>query len=141
MPLEPLSEEVADEVRAWLTKAAHDLRAAEYLAHAEQPLLDIAVYHCQQAMEKALKGFLTAASRPFPKTHTLVPLVELAMEVDASFEGLRDPAEALSPFAWRFRYPGDVLEPSEAESREALEQAREALDFVLVRLPADTRPG
>ncbi len=52
--------EALEEARAWLTKATRDLQAAEYLAMAEAPLLDIVVYHCQQAMEKALKGYLTA---------------------------------------------------------------------------------
>jgi len=106
-----------EEVRAWLTKANHDLQAAAYLADAEQPLLDIVVYHCQQAAEKALKGFLTFKNSPFAKTHALGPLVEQASDLDAGFEALLDHAENLSPFAWRFRYPGELLVPDEDEAR------------------------
>jgi|GEM_PF-72160 len=133
--------EELEDLGAWLTKATHDLQAAEYLSQAEEPLLDIVVYHCQQAMEKALKGFLTFKNSPFAKIHALVPLVEQAAEFDAGFEDLLDHAENLSPFAWRFRYPGELLEPDESEARDALELAREALDFVLDRVPEDARPG
>lgn len=53
-----------EEVQAWMTKAAHDLRAAAHLLQVEEPLRDIVVYHCQQAMEKALKGYLTFEKSP-----------------------------------------------------------------------------
>jgi HEPN domain-containing protein len=45
-------------VRNWLIKAQHDLAAARKLALSPDPYLDVAVYHCQQAAEKAIKGFL-----------------------------------------------------------------------------------
>ena len=59
--------ELIDETRAWLKKAANDLRAAEELQAASPPLLDEAVFHCQQAAEKVLKGFLAWNSRTFRK--------------------------------------------------------------------------
>jgi HEPN domain len=40
----------------------------------QEPYLDTAVYHCQQAAEKALKAFLTARDIAFEKTHNLVAL-------------------------------------------------------------------
>ena len=45
-------------VQSWLVKAQHDLASAHRLAEGEDPLLDTAIYHCQQAAEKAIKGFL-----------------------------------------------------------------------------------
>jgi len=38
---------------------------------ASLPFLEDALFHCQQAVEKALKGFLTWHDRPFEKTHDL----------------------------------------------------------------------
>ena len=70
------------------------------------------VYHCQQAAEKILKGFLTWHDKPFPKTHALVQLLAQATRIDANFDSLQDHAEILSPFAWRFRYPGGLLSPT-----------------------------
>jgi HEPN domain-containing protein len=132
--------EQTEEIRAWLIKAARDLEAAKLLLKADEPLLDIVVYHCQQSMEKALKGFLTYKESPFAKTHSLVTLVEQAAEFESSFESLIDRAESLSPFAWRFRYPGELLEPDKDEARQAVEFAAEALDFVLERIPKEAHP-
>jgi HEPN domain-containing protein len=44
----------------WLTRSARDLIAAQQLTNSADPLYDAAVFHAQQAVEKALKGFLTA---------------------------------------------------------------------------------
>lgn len=41
-------------VQSWLTKARNDLGSARRLASDPDPYLDIAIYHCQQAAEKAL---------------------------------------------------------------------------------------
>ena len=49
--------------RNWLIKAQHDLASARVLATSNPPLLDTAIYHCQQAAEKSLKGFLCCHSR------------------------------------------------------------------------------
>lgn len=54
---------VAD-TREWLRRAADDLRAAP-------PLLADALFHCQQAVEKAFKAFLTFHNQPFRRTHNL----------------------------------------------------------------------
>lgn len=132
--------EQLEEIRAWLTKASHDLQAAEYLTGAAEPLFDVVVYHCQQAMEKSLKGYLTCKGSPFAKTHALVPLVEQAADLDNEFEFLLDHAEYLSPFAWRFRYPGDVLDPDEEETQRALELAGQALEFIFWRIPEEAWP-
>jgi HEPN domain-containing protein len=41
--------------RAWLIKAKRDLDSAVRLAADVEPYLDTAIYHCQQAGEKAVK--------------------------------------------------------------------------------------
>jgi HEPN domain-containing protein len=45
-------------VREWLSIAQRDLVAARRLVTGNEPLWDTAVYHCQQAAEKAVKGYL-----------------------------------------------------------------------------------
>ena len=54
-------------VRDWLTRAHQDLRAALILAAAEDAPLDVAIYHCQQAGEKAVKAYLQWRDEPFAK--------------------------------------------------------------------------
>jgi HEPN domain-containing protein len=46
-----------DETHAWLDRARRDLRSAKVLIGAEE--YAEALFHCQQAAEKAVKGFLT----------------------------------------------------------------------------------
>lgn len=125
----------AHEIRQWLVRADHDLRSARLLFIADPPLLDTAVYHCQQTAEKALKAYLTLKDTPFQKVHALSVLVEQCMQSDPTFAELMDIADMLTPYAVAFRYPGDVLEPAKEDAQEALDAAGKVLDFVLARLP------
>ncbi len=71
MPLDPRL--VAD-TKAWLDKAALDLRAAEHERTASPPLTGDMVFHAQQLVGKTLKAFLSWHDQPFRKTHSLVEL-------------------------------------------------------------------
>ena len=71
-------------VRSWLSKAASDLRGAHIDLEADPPLIEDALFHCQQAAEKSLKAFLTAHDTPFKKTHDLDELGRACLERDAS---------------------------------------------------------
>ena len=52
----------------WFEKAAHDLRGAEILMEHDGGN-DLVAFHCQQAMEKMLKGWLrSSAAPPVPET-------------------------------------------------------------------------
>ena len=62
------------EAKAWLDKAALDLRAAEHERTASPPLTGDMVFHAQQLVEKTLKAFLSWHDQPFRKTHSLVEL-------------------------------------------------------------------
>jgi HEPN domain-containing protein len=66
-----ISEVSWGEVKAWLQKAHSDLRAAQILATHGPVVLDAAVFHCQQAAEKALKAFLIWKAVPFDRVHNL----------------------------------------------------------------------
>ena len=54
-----MDEEKYQEVQQWLIKSQHDLEAARLLFSSQSSLLDVAAYHCQQSVEKSLKGYLT----------------------------------------------------------------------------------
>jgi HEPN domain-containing protein len=95
--------ELTAETRAWLTKSANDLRAAEALIDSSPPLLDEAVFHCQQAAENALKGFLTWHEQPFRKTHNLEEIGKQCLVLDPTLAEVVDQAAPLSEYAWRFR--------------------------------------
>ena len=75
-----MDESALELVRDWLARAGRDLRSARLLAAADDPPLDIAIYHCQQAAEKSIKAWLQGQDVPFPKTHDLLALVKRAAE-------------------------------------------------------------
>ncbi len=92
---------------------------------------------CQQAAEKALKGFLTWHDRPFRKTHSLEEPGEQCLTVVPALRPIIDQAVPLTEYAWKFRYPGEMEEPSRTEAEDALATAREVYLAVISRLPAE----
>lgn len=107
------------EAREWLIRAQHDLLAAQVLLGTQPALSDVAVYHCQQAAEKALKAFLFWHDTPFRKTHDLEELGVQCVALDAGLDSLLDKTSASTPYAWQFRYPGPAIEPTTTEVAEA----------------------
>jgi HEPN domain-containing protein len=130
------------EAKAWMTKAWRDLETARRTAGGEPPFYDIAVYHCQQAAEKAVKAFLVHHGKPYERTHDIEVLVDLAGDIEPRFGDLADAADALTPYATRFRYPNAIfaVEPQPAEYNEALQHAKAVYDFVLALLPPLAHP-
>ncbi len=96
MPLDPAR--IAD-TRGWLFRAANDLRGADIDLAASPPLLEDALFHCQQAVEKAFKAFLTFHNRAFRKIHNLEEIGEACLEIDASLKAVVDEAVPLTEYA------------------------------------------
>ena len=67
---------------------------------------DIVCYHCQQAVEKYLKGHLQELGTPISKTHNLKALVNLILPSDPTIKSLRPQVHPLTKFAVDYRYPG-----------------------------------
>lgn len=136
-----MTDSQAQLVAAWLAKADEDLAVASLLIRAEKRLLSAGVYHCQQAAEKALKAWLTAQAKVFPKTHDLEVLLHLAVSGDEAVSAaLSVAARELTPLATVFRYPGDMAVPSGAEALAALSQAEVVVHHVRDALPATGFP-
>jgi len=116
-------------VFAWLAKAKNDLEAARLLIVDEKRLLDIGVYHCQQAAEKALKAWLTSRDIVFPKTRSLEDLLRLCVPSASGFSQFQHHAEELTPLAIAYRYPGDASVPDMKLASRALVLAEEICNF------------
>ena len=129
-------------LRAWMMKAASDLRSAKILGSAEDAVLDMAIYHCQQTAEKAVKAFLLHRGVTPEKTHDIRRLTLEAATHEARFNELITFAAELTPYAWEFRYPDDLVDtyPTREEFDEAMRQAQAVYDFVLNLLPGEARP-
>jgi HEPN domain-containing protein len=83
-----------EEARAWLDRARRDLRAAGLLAAGDANAE--ALFHCQQAVEKALKAFLTFHERAFRKTHDLSDLSPECLAIDDSLQSAVSHSEGLT---------------------------------------------
>ena len=132
-----MADALIPETKAWMIKSSRDLETARRAAAGIPPFYDVAVFHCQQAAEKAVKAFLVHHSKAYEKTHDIEVLVDYASEINSNFSTLADAADALTPYATRFRYPNSTfaIEPLPAEFDEALQHAQTIYDFVSSLLP------
>jgi len=137
--MQPDSTLMAD-VRAWLIRANDDLKTAEDLVALTEPHFRSVLFHCQQSVEKSLKGFLTWKDRPFPKTHDLRRLSDWCVEFDSTLDTALAEVARLTDYAWKFRYPGAPYEPTIEEAREALGTARAVFEAIVNRAPSEARP-
>jgi HEPN domain-containing protein len=92
----------------WFVFADADLDSAQILKRAHRQHKEIICYHCQQAVEKYLKGFLTAQGIMPPKIHSLEILCALCSEKDATFNEIAKDCAYLSSFAVQARYPHEM---------------------------------
>jgi len=129
------------ETREWLQKASLDMRGARIDLEAEPPLLEDALFHCQQAVEKTLKAFLAWSDVAFRKTHSLEELGAACEALDPALKAVVDPAVPLTEFAWAFRYPGDHPTPTIEEARQGLATAFRAVAAIVARLPEEAVPA
>lgn len=137
MPHDPV---LITDTRAWLVKAANDLRGAEIDLAAIPPLLEDVTFHCQQAAEKSFKALLTFHNQPFRKTHNLEELGEACLRIDSSLRALVDEVVPLSEYAWAYRYPGEPQSPQPQEAQDAYASAGKLYRAILECLPSEARP-
>jgi len=137
-----MADPTAELTSLWLLKSHSDLHTAIQIGGLPDGHLDAGIYHCQQAAEKALKGYLLFRGVSFEKTHDLKQLIRQAEPLAAGFDQFRGSAATLTPYAAAYRYPGEfaTLEPSREEFDEAVRQAQAIYDFVLNLLPKEARP-
>lgn len=127
-------------VKQWLQKAFHDMIAARSLSQLEPAVMDVAIYHCQQAAEKAVKAFLVFRDQEPGRTHDVDRLLEQSARLEPAFAASRTAGNRLTPYATLYRYPGDIMEPSYQQFQEALDDAAQIVDAVLSHLPPEVHP-
>jgi HEPN domain-containing protein len=122
----------------WLKLAHDDLKAGE--STLRDNIFNISCFHAQQAAEKALKAFLVDSNVSHPKTHNLVDLNELCAKINSEFSGLMAKLVTLNQFYAPTRYPDAAVgmtpggTPSKNLTREALDDAREVVEFCSERI-------
>jgi HEPN domain-containing protein len=106
-------------VEAWIRHATDDARIARGCLGLDPPALGGAAYHCQQAAEKLLKGFLVQAGVDFRRTHDLDALAESVLPLFPTLQPLLTAVRAWTTWGVAYRYPGED-EPEPEPSGEEL---------------------
>ncbi len=117
--------------RDWITRAYTDIRAARMLSEDEACYLACA-FHCQQCIEKAIKGFLLMETGNLYDGHNLTWLCKKACAYDGAFTEFLDESVFLNSFYISTRYPTDVpffLTRSQIE--KAVAMATDMYNFIL----------
>lgn len=113
----------------WFRKGDNDIRTAEIVVKEDDPPTDTICFHCQQAVEKYLKGYLTLNGIEFLKSHDLDYLLKLCE--GGEFEIKRQDVLRLNKYAIEPRYPADIpVYYTVEEAKKAIELAKEIMDFV-----------
>jgi HEPN domain-containing protein len=123
-------------VEEWLELADADRNAVETCISAGPSLRGIAAFHCQQAVEKLLKGFLTLAAKRSRKTHSLA---ELGAAAEASFPEIAvlvAAAKGWSSWAFEFRYPPRRGRAKPLPDEDELRRALGVIDALAAHLRA-----
>jgi HEPN domain-containing protein len=110
-------------INSWFNKADGDYLVAGHLFDLHPVQVDIICFHCQQAVEKWLKGYLVSVcDEEPPYTHDLTRLMKLCLAYDSRFEALDLACQVLSQYGVVPRYP-DEYEVTELQARRAYELA------------------
>jgi HEPN domain-containing protein len=118
------------ETGRWLRFAHDDQRGAEALLERSDVPPRLACFLAQQAAEKSIKAALIFLQTEFPFRHDLDLLRDLLPDSWALKETPTD-LGALSAWATRGRYPGDLPEPSQEDAKAAIEKARKVYETAL----------
>jgi HEPN domain-containing protein len=132
-----------DESLRWLTQAKDEFEDAEELRKRKRFYL--ALFHFQQATEKAFKAYLylKVKSAEVFHTHSVNELAKMAVEIDPDFKEVAS-AKKLDRYYIPTRYPNGLPggipsryfdDPKEAE--EAMQLAKNAIDLVEKKLEGD----
>jgi len=127
------------EALLWLTKANADITGGRTLLAGGQP--DLAAFHVQQALEKALKALLVAAAQDVRRTHDIDQLATLARGHWQDLVATPFPLAAVSQWYVTTRYPDpDALLPTIAEVEEALEAVASLISRIIALRPPAAGP-
>lgn len=119
---------VESEARRWLTQARDEFEDADELRKRQRFYL--ALFHFQQAAEKALKAYLYSElkSTEVFRTHSVEELSRMAAELDPGF-GVIIPAKKLDRYYIPTRYPNGLPGGVPSRHYDDPEEAHEAMEL------------
>lgn len=114
----------------WLEKALSDLQSARILLTWSGDPMAVA-FHCQQAIEKALKGYLLFRTGRHFDGHNLTFLCRQAVECDDMFIQFLSETAELNNYYIETRYPTDLpFEITETQVYEILSMSEQMFSMI-----------
>ena len=115
-----------EDVMEWFQIADADFDSAKILSEAFPKHNEIICYHCAQAVEKYLKGYLEYRDIIPKKTHNLILLLDECIEIEKCFETIKTECSLINRFTNEIRYPHrfEVKEDDVIFSLNAVEQIK-----------------
>lgn len=114
----------------WLEKAGRDLKSAKVLKQNDCGN-DVVAFHCQQAIEKSLKGYLLKFAEQLVEGHSLIYLCKVASNNNIEFKKRLKDCAFVNQYYIETRYPADIpLEVSDDEANECISIAEEIYRMV-----------
>lgn len=96
-------------IQEWIDFAKMDFLTAKHLyEHMYPKPLEIICYHCQQSIEKLLKGVLISKDVDIKKTHDLGLLAEMLQDYETVDERYLEMCDDLTPYGVKIRYPQEL---------------------------------
>jgi len=120
-------------VKEWLDFASRDINSAKYLLGMRPVPLEIVCYHCEQAVEKVLKGYLIYQNVEPPRTHVLQLLCKTCEDFDENFKKISESCGNLTLYGVQSRYPFEI-DITENDMKKAIADADNVMEFVLQRI-------
>lgn len=114
---------------AWLARAHSNLKIAKLGSKQPGIFLEDLCFDAQQAAEKALKAVCVHHNLDFPKTHSLVILMDILESASLPIPPEVKAAAGLTSYAVQARYPDWGEKVTEDEYRRALELARRVVSW------------
>lgn len=123
-----------NERNRWINFAREGQRAAQIMY--KEGIWTLSCFHSQQAVEKALKGFLKEKIHTVSKTHSLIELLNICLQEHADFSSIQEDCAALNRYYVPTRYPdtlpGSLPEglPTREHADKALQALARVMDFI-----------
>jgi HEPN domain-containing protein len=117
-----------EDVMEWIKIADDDFDSAEILNQAFRKHYEIICYHCAQAAEKYLKGYLEYKDIATEKTHNLSYLNSICIEQDNRFINIKTECDFINKFSNDIRYP-HRYETKESDANFCINGAKKIRNF------------
>jgi HEPN domain-containing protein len=119
-----------EHARLMLRLGQDDLAAMEVLETLPRISPSIFGFHAQQAVEKALKAWLSLLDVTYPRIHLLYELFNLLEDHGAATAGGFRHLQDLTPFAVQFRYEEFTLSEANLDRLEVVRQVSDLIGHV-----------